>query len=381
MMELNEDQEALLATVTRFAREVVAPGARAREQRGEFCQETWQSMCELGLPGLLLGTEYGGSGLSASDVVPAIIAFAAESRDFSITGVWLTHMLLAAMPISVLGNSEQKQRFLPAMVEGTRIGALCLTEPEAGSDLTSIRTTARRTDDGYVLNGGKTFISNAPIADVFVVLASIDLERGAKGLTMFLVERDTPGLTTGKPLKKRECNSWPTGEVFFDDCVVPVANLLGEEGKGLVYMLQSLMWERLAFVPYVGLIESNLRDSLEYATQRRQYGQRISEFGAVQAMLADMKIDLDISRLLATDLARRIDQGENIALPAAVAKTFITEASERAAYRAIQIFGGNGCMEEYDIGRSLWISKMGTIGGGTSQVQRGVIARLLTRGM
>ena len=380
MMELNEDQEALLATVTRFAREVVAPGAREREQRGEFCQETWQSMCNLGLPGLLLDPEYGGSGLSASDVVPAIIAFAAESRDFSITGVWLTHMLLAAMPISVLGNSEQKQRFLPAMVEGSRIGALCLTEPEAGSDLTSIRTTAKRTGDGYVLNGGKTFISNAPIADVFVVLASIDLDQGAKGLTMFLVERDTPGLRTGKPLQKRECNSWPTGEVFFDDCVVPAANRLGEEGKGLLYMLQSLMWERLAFVPYVGLIESNLRDSIEYATQRRQYGQRISEFGAVQAMLADMKIDLDISRLLATDLARRMDRGENIALPAAVAKTFITEASERAAYRAIQIFGGNGCMEEYDIGRSLWISKMGTIGGGTSQVQRGVIARLLTRG-
>lgn len=380
MTELGEDQAALLATVTRFAREVIAPGVREREERGEFCHETWRSVCEMGLPGLLLEPAYGGSGLTASEVLPAIIAFAAESRDFSITGAWLTHMLLAAMPISVLGNSEQKQRFLPAMAQGSRIGALCLTEPGAGSDLTSIKTTAKRHEDGYVLNGGKTFISNAPIAEVFVVLASTAPEHGAKGLTMFVVERDTPGLATGRPLRKRECHSWPTGEVFFDECVVPAANRLGEEGMGMAYMLQSLMWERLAFVPYVGLIEANLRDSIEYAKQRRQFGQRIADFGAIQAMLADMKIDLDASRLLATDLARRIDQGEDISLAAAVAKTFITEAAERAAYRAIQIFGGNGCMDEYDIGRSLWISKMATIGGGTSQVQRGVIARMLTRG-
>lgn len=376
-----EERDALLATVTRFAREVIAPGVREREERGEFCHDTWRRICDLGLPGLLLDPAYGGSGLKASDVVPAIIGFASESRDFGITGAWLTHMLLAAMPISVLGNEEQKQRYLPAMAEGAKIGALCLTEPGAGSDLTGLKTTARPHPGGYVLNGSKTFISNAPIADVFVVLASTAPELGAKGLTMFVVERGAAGLTTGQPLRKRECHSWPTGEVFFDDCVVPAGNRLGEEGKGMTYMLQSLMWERLAFVPYVGLIESNLRDSLEYATQRRQFGQRIADFGAVQTMLADMKIDLDISRMLAVDLARRMDQGEDISMTAAVAKTFITEAAERAAYRAVQIFGGNGCMDEYDIGRSLWISKMGTIGGGTSQIQRGVIARLLARGL
>lgn len=334
----------------------------------------------MGLPGLLLDPAYGGSGLTASEVVPAVIAFSAESRDFSITGAWLTHMLLAAMPISVLGDSGQKQRYLPAMAEGSRIGALCLTEPGAGSDLTSVKTTARPEGGGYVLNGGKTFISNAPVADVFVVLASTAPEDGAKGLSMFVVDRDTPGLTTGQPLRKRECHSWPTGEVFFEDCFVPAGNRLGEEGKGMTYMLRSLMWERLAFVPYVGLIESNLRDSIEYASQRRQFGQPIAEFGAVQEMLASMKIDLDAARLLSTDLAGRVDRGEDISMAAAVAKTFITEAAERAAYRAIQIFGGNGCMDEYDIGRSLWIAKMGTIGGGTSQVQRGVIARMLMRG-
>lgn len=378
MHEWTDAQREMSEAVRRFAAEAIAPGAEAREEAGEFSREAWSKLVGMGLPGLLIPEQFGGSGASATDAAVALIAFASAGRDFSLAGVWATHLLLTAMPIAVLGSSEQKQKYLPRMASGEWIGALCLTEPQAGSDLTAIRTTATREDDCYVLNGSKTFISNAPIADVLVVLASVDREARGGGLTMFILERGMSGLSTAAPLRKRECHSWPTGEVFFDNCRVPLASRLGEERKGMQYMLQSLMWERLAFVPYVGLMEANLQDCIEYARSRAQFGRPIAEFELVQAMLAEMKMDLEASRLLAFDLARRMDRGERIGLPAAIAKTFITEAAERSAYKAVQIFGGNGCMKEYPIGRSLWIAKMGTIGGGTSQIQRTVIGRMLT---
>nr|WP_233710066.1 acyl-CoA dehydrogenase family protein [Aestuariicella albida] len=264
------------------------------------------------------------------------------------------------------------------MASGDLIGALALTEPGAGSDATSLSTHAVRDGDHYILNGSKTFISNAPIADVFVVVATVDKGARANGLTMFIVERNFQGLVTGKPLKKREADSWPTGEVFFDNCRIPAKNLLGEERKGFQYMLQALSWERLAFAPYVGMLASNLKDSIEYSKNRLQFGQPICNFQLVQAMLSEMKMDLEAALLLTYKLAWKKDQGKDISMDAAIAKTFITEAAERSSQKAVQIFGGNGCMKEYSIGRNLWMSKMGTIGGGTSQMQRTIIGRMLT---
>lgn len=376
--ELTSEERELERVVRRFASEVIAPGAESRERSGEFSREAWAEICKVGLPGLSIPEKFGGTGGSAMDAVVAMIAFGAAGKDFSLAGAWITHLLLAAMPIVTLGTAEQKEKYLPRMASGELIGALCLTETEAGSDLTGLRTTASRDGDQYVLNGGKTFISNSSIAGVFLVLTTVDRSARGGGLTMFIVDRDSPGLTTGPPLDKRECRSWPTGEVFFENCRVPVANRLGDERKGLQYMLESLMWERLAFAPYVGLMESNLEECIEYSRQRVQFGKAICEFELVQAMLAEMKMDLEASRLLAYNLAWRIDHGKPIGMAAAVAKTFITEAAERNASKAIQIFGGNGCMNEYPIGRSLWIAKMGTIGGGTSQIQRTVIGRMLT---
>lgn len=376
--QLNDEQRAFEESIRKFAANEIASGVDAREERGEFSREAWEKLCDFGLPGLVIPEEYGGNGASALDAVTAMIALAEAGKDFSLSGLWATHLFLAAMPISDLGTHNQKQEYLPRMASGELIGALALTEPGAGSDATGLSTQAVKKGDEYILNGSKTFISNAPIADVFVVVATLDKKARANGLTMFIVDKDCPGLSTGKPLKKWAADSWPTGEIFFDNCRVPEKNLLGEEYKGFQYMLHALSWERLAFAPYVGMMASNLRDSINYSKQRIQFGQPVCNFQLVQAMLAEMKMELEAARLLTYNLAWKKDQGKDISLDAAIAKTYITEAAERSSQKAVQIFGGNGCMKEYSIGRNLWMSKMGTIGGGTSQVQRSVIGRMLT---
>jgi alkylation response protein AidB-like acyl-CoA dehydrogenase len=264
------------------------------------------------------------------------------------------------------------------MATGEWIGAMALTEPEAGSDATALQTTAVKKGDCYILNGSKTYISNAPIGDVFVVFASIDLAKRAKGITLFVVEKGAHGLTRGEPLKKHGLHASPTGELFFDDCEVPAENMLLGEGKGFEAMLTTLGWERLFFASLIGFMEADLDACIRYAKEREQFGRPIGSFQLVQALLAEMKMDLEASRYLAYHLAWKMDTKEPIALDAALAKTFITEALERSSRKAVQIFGGLGCMREHPIGRSLWFSKIATIGGGTSQMQRLIIGRLLT---
>jgi alkylation response protein AidB-like acyl-CoA dehydrogenase len=374
---LTEEQILLKESVEKFAEKEIAPGVDEREKTG-FSHEIWKKLGDLELHGLCIPVEYGGGGADALTTVIAQEAFARGSRDASLLVVWGSHLHICAMPISDLGNEEQKKKYLPRLATGELIGAFALTEPEAGSDATSLKTTAVREGDYYILNGSKTFISNAPIADVFVVFASVDLSKRSGGITLFIVDRDTPGLTIGKELEKYEGKAAPTGELFFDDCKVPAENLLGEEGGGFTAMLTSLGWERIAFAPIVGLMEAELNLCIEYAKERKQFGRPIGKFQLVQAMLSEMKMDLEASRFLVYNLAWKKDQGMPLHLDAAIAKTFVTEASFRNAQKAVQIFGGYGCMKEYPVGRNLWMSKMTTIGGGTSQIQRSIIGRMLT---
>jgi len=373
-----EEQLMFRESVEKFAQKEIAPTVDERERRAEFSYEIWRKLADFGLAGLSIPPQYGGGGADALTTVIAMEAFARGSRDMSLCVVWGSHLLLAAMPIADLGTEEQKERCLPGMASGESIGALALTEPDAGTDATSLRTTAKKRGDHYILNGSKTFISNAPIADLLITFASIDLSKRAQGLTLFIVETDRPGVTLGKPLEKYESHSAPTGEIFFEECEIPVRNLLGGEGQGFNAMLHSLGWERIAFAPFVGLMEADLNACIAYAKERKQFGKPIAKFQLVQAMLAEIKMDLEASRYLAYNLAWKKDQNEWIGLDGAIAKTFITEAFERSAQKAVQIFGGNGCMREYPIGRSLWAGKMATIGGGTSQIQRTIIGRMLT---
>jgi len=375
---LSKEQKMFIREVEEFAKKEIAPTVNEREEKGEFSHDIWRKMGEFGLLGLSIPEAYGGDGVDAQTMVLAMEAFARASNDGSLCCVWASHLLLGAMPIAELGTESQKEKYLPKMATGEYIGGLALTEPEAGSDATSLQTTAQKEAESYILNGSKTFISNAPMGDVFVTFASTDLTKKAGGLTMFIVDKDMPGLKRGNPLHKYGGAAAPTGELFYDNCKVPAENLLGEENKGFEALLLSLGWERIAFTPYVGLMEANLKACIDYAKTRRQFGKPIGKLQLVQAMLAEMKVDLEASRHLVYHLAWKKDQGEFIGLDAAIAKTFITEAAERNARKAVQIFGGYGCMREYPVGRSLWGAKMGTIGGGTSQMQRVIIGRMLT---
>ena len=375
--ELDKIQTAFKNSVRQFAKKVVLPGVQERDEKGEFSFEIWKRMNELNLPGLCIAEEYGGEETDAMTTLIAMQAFAAATRDMTIMCAWATHLLLAAMPIQELGTKEQKKKYLPKMAKGEWIGALALTEASAGSDAASMQTRAEKKGNNYILNGSKTFISNAPIADVFIVFASTDLSKRQNGISMFIVDRNMHGLKTGNPLKKFNGHT-PTGEVFFDNCEVPVENLLGEENKGFTLMLTSLGWERLSFGALIGYMEADLEDCIAYVKERKQFGKKIGSFQLVQALLAEMKMDLEAARHLTLKLAWLMDHNKPAALDAALAKTFVSEAYERNSRKAIQVFGGNGCMREYQVGKGLWEAKVSTIGGGTSQIQRTIIGRMLT---
>lgn len=375
---ITEEQKMFIQSIKEFAEKEVAPDVIEREEKGQFPYEIWKKMAKIHLTGLCIPEEYGGAGTDALTTVLGMEAFAEASGDISLGCVLGSHLLLGSMPIAELGTEEQKRKYLPKLATGEWIAALAVTEPDAGSDAAALKTRAERKGDHYILNGSKTYISNAPIADVFVVTASVDLAKREGGITLFIVDKDMPGLTRGEPLKKYGLHAAPTGELFFDDCIVPAVNLLGLEGEGFKAMLTSLGWERLGLCSLVGFLEADLKASIKYAKERKQFGKPIGSFQLVQAMLAEMKMDLEASRYLAYKVAWKKDRNEDIALDAAIAKAFITEAMERSSRKAVQIFGGLGCMRETAIGQGLWHSKVAVIGGGTSQIQRLIIGRLLT---
>jgi alkylation response protein AidB-like acyl-CoA dehydrogenase len=374
-----KEQRLLNDAMEEFARGVIAPGVDEREEKGEFSYEIWGKLSEIGLTGLCIPEEYGGGGADAVSSLIAMQALARGGNDASLGNSLSAHLFLCAMPIAELGTEEQKRKYLPRMASGEWIGGLGLTEPEAGSDAAALQTWAKKEGDDYILNGSKTFISNAPIADILVVVASTDLSKKADALNLFIVEKTFQGYSAGPPLKKHCLHSSPTGEVFFDDCRVPVKNMLGKENEGFRAMLTSLGWERIALASLVGLMEADLKLCLDYAKKRKQFDQPIGKFQQVQAMLAEMRMDLEAARWLTFHLAWEKDQNKNIGLDAAITKTFVTEAGLRNSLKAVQIFGGYGTMREYPIGRNLWNWKTATIGGGTSQIQRNIIGRMLTR--
>jgi alkylation response protein AidB-like acyl-CoA dehydrogenase len=376
--DLSKEQELLNASVEEFARKEIAPGVEEREEREEFSYELWKKLADLGLTGLCIPEEYGGQGMDAVSSLIAAQALSRGGNDASLVSVWGSHLFLCAMPIAELGTEEQKKRYLPKMATGEWIGGLAITEPGAGSDVSGATSRADRKGDYYILNGSKTYISNAPIADLLLVVASTDLSERAAGLSLFVVERTFPGFSTGRPLKKHLMHSSPTGEVFFDDCQVPAKNLIGEEGKGFKAMLTSLGWERIAIASVIGLMEADLNLTVKYAKERTQFGQPIGSFQQIKAKIAEMKIDLEAARWLAYHLAWKKSRGEDVGLDAAIAKTFISEAGFRNSIKAVQIFGGYGAMRESPVGRNLWVFKTGTIAGGSSEMQRNIICRMLT---
>ena len=375
-----ETRAQFIETLERFVRERLRPAEARVSEDDAVPAEILAEMRELGLYGLSIPEEYGGLGLAMSDEIEVMFTFCQTSPAFR--SAFGTNVGIGAQGLIIDGTAEQKATYLPKLASGELTSSFCLTEPDAGSDAASLKTSARRDGDHYVLNGTKRYITNAPTAGVFTVMARTDAAiKGAGGISAFVVEADTPGIRIGKPEKKMGQQGAKIADVIFEDARVPAANLIGgTEGKGFKTAMKVLDRGRLHISSVcVGVALRLLEDSINYATERRQFGQRIADFQLVQAMLADCKTEIYAAQCMVRDAAARFDAGENVSTEAACCKYFASEMVGRVADRAVQIFGGAGYVADYGIERFDRDVRIFRIYEGTSQIQQMVIARSLTR--
>jgi alkylation response protein AidB-like acyl-CoA dehydrogenase len=372
--ELNEEQRMVRDMVRDFAQKEIAPRAAVVDKTEEFPAENIRQMAELGLLGLPYSEEYGGGG---GDYLSYAIAVEEIARACGSTAlIYAAHVSLGCGPIYSFGNKEQKQEWLPRLCSGKGLAAFGLTEPEAGSDAGATRTTALRDGDEYVLNGSKMWITSGAIADVVACTAKTDPEAGTRGISCFLVAQGTPGFIPGKNEPKMGLKGSVTSALSLENCRVPVKNLLGAEGEGFKQMLVTLDAGRISIGSMaLGLGQAALDEAVRYAKERVQFGQPIAKFQAIQWMLADMATELDAARLMVYRAAARKDAGARFTREAAMAKLYASEVAERAAFKAIQIHGGYGYSREYPVERIYRDQRLCTIGEGTSEIQRLVIAR------
>ena len=377
------DQETisqLIGLVERFVRERLVPNENKLEEEAELPEDILKEMKALGLFGLTIPEEYGGLGLTMEEEILIAIALGRTSPAFrSVMG---TNNGIGSAAIVFNGSEEQKQKYLPRYSSGEWISCFCLTEPEAGSDAASLKTTARREGDHYILNGTKRYITNAIIADTFNVMARTNPDiQGAHGISSFIVERDTPGITLGPVDKKMGQAGSKTCDVTFEDCPVPAKNLIGEEGEGFVTAMKVLDRGRLHISGVsVGVAERLITDALDYALQRKQFGQPIAEQQLIQAMLADSQTETYAAKCMTLETARQRDNGENVSTESSACKLFATEMVGRVADRAVQIHGGAGYMSEYAVERFYRDVRLFRLYEGTSQIQQIIIARNMIKG-
>ncbi|MFY3139400.1 acyl-CoA dehydrogenase family protein [Achromobacter xylosoxidans] len=365
----------LLDAVRRFVHERLIPAEDELAASGQVPPDIVAEMRELGLFGLSISPDHGGLGLTMEEEVKVVFELGQTSPAFrSLAG---TNIGIGSQAIVLAGTDEQRARYLPRLASGELIGSFALTEPDAGSDAMALRLSAERDGDHYVLNGTKRYITNAPIAGLFSVMARTAPERRANSISCFLVEAGTPGLTIGKPDKKMGQAGALTSDVVFDNCRVPASALLGgEEGNGFRTSMRVLDKGRLHISALcVGIADRLLRDAVKYATERKQFGQPIAEFQLIQAMIADSQAELYAARCMVLDAARMRDRGENTTMQAACCKLYATEMVGRVADRAVQIHGGAGYMSEYAVERFYRDVRLFRIFEGTSQIQQLVIAR------
>jgi butyryl-CoA dehydrogenase len=372
--ELNEEQRLVRDMVHDFAQNEIAPRAAEVDKTEEFPADNIQKMAELGLLGLPYPEKYGGGG---GDYLSYAIAVEEIARACGSTAlIYAAHVSLGCAPLYDFGTEEQKQRWLPQLCSGRGLGAFGLTEPEAGSDAGATRTTAVRDGDDYVLNGSKMWITSGAIADVVVATAKTDPSAGTRGISCFLVPKGTPGFIPGKNEPKMGLKGSVTSALSFENCRVPAANLLGKEGEGFRQMLITLDGGRISIgAMALGLAQAALDEASRYAKERVQFGQPIAKFQAIRWMIADMATEVDAARMMVYRAAAMKDSGKPFIKEAAMAKLYASEVSERAAFKALQIHGGYGYSREYPVERIYRDQRLCTIGEGTSEIQRLVIAR------
>jgi isovaleryl-CoA dehydrogenase len=373
---LGEDIDLLRESVAGFAADRIAPRAAAIDERNEFPRDLWPELGELGLLGITVEEDYGGSGLG---YLAHVVAMEEISRASASVGLsYGAHSNLCVNQLRRWGNDEQRQRFLPKLVSGEHLGALAMTETGAGSDVMSMRATAVRDGDEYVLNGSKMWITNAPQSDVMIVYAVTDAAAGSRGLSAFIVERGTPGFSTPQKLDKLGMRGSDTSEVLLEDCRVPVANRLAEEGKGARILMSGLDYERVVLAGgSLGIMRACMDLVMPYVHDRRQFGRPIGEFQLMQGKVADMYTTMNSCRAYVYAVAAACDRGQTTRFDAAGCILVAAEKATWMAGQAIQALGGNGYINEYPAGRLFRDAKLYEIGAGTSEIRRMLIGREL----
>jgi butyryl-CoA dehydrogenase len=372
-LALTDDQKLLQKTVRKFAESEVKPLAKEVDETGHFPHETFRKAAELGLTGVALPDSEGGAGF---DHIAYSIVIEEISRCCASTGVILSvQNSLYCDPIHRFGNDEQKKKFLLPFARGEKIGCYALTEPQAGSNAAALQTKAVNKGDIYVLNGTKAWITNGAAADAAIVYVNTDPPKGEKGITALVVEKGTPGFKVGKEEKKLGISATACSELVFTDCEVPTANRIGNEGEGYKVALSTLDGGRIGIgAQACGIAQGALEAALAYSKERLAFGHPISQFQAIQFMLADMSTEIDAARLLIRKAAWKQDTGARFSMDAAIAKLFASEMATRVTHKAIQIHGGNGYSREYPVERNYRDARITEIYEGTSEIQRLVIA-------
>jgi alkylation response protein AidB-like acyl-CoA dehydrogenase len=375
---LSAEQRELTEAAADFARRELNQDLAKREDAGEFPREAWQACAKFGIQGLPVPAELGGAG---SDVLTTTLVMEALGYGCHDNGLLFSlnaQMWSVELPLMIFGSPAQQQAYLPGMVSGDIIGGHAMTEPGSGSDALHMRTRAERQGDHYLLNGAKQYITNAPVADVLLVYASVQGRPGLTGLSAFLVDATTPGLTVSSGFEKMGLRTSPMGEIALTDCLVPAGNRLGPEGAGMAIFNSSMDWERSClFASAVGSMRRQLDACVAYARSREQFGQPIGKFQGVADKLADMYVRLEAARLLIYRVAWLKQQGRTAPAEAAAAKLFTSEAWVRSSQDAIQTHGAWGYLKDAGIERDLRDAVAGTIYSGTSEIQRVVLARML----
>ncbi len=374
----SDDLQALLESAVAFARQALAYDVIAADAAATFNRAAWNACADFGVLGMPVPKEYGGLGLGLSALLAVMEGLGYGTRDQGLLFSLNAHLWTNTIPILRYGSAEQRSKYLPPLSDGTLVGANAASEPDAGSDVFSMRTRAVRDGDAYVLDGTKMFVTNAPVADLFVAYATVDPALGATGITAFIIERETPGLMVSRHLHKMGLRTSPMAEVIFDGCRVPVSQRLGREGRGVEVFECSMEWERGSILAScLGVMQRQLEDCIRHARQRKQFGRPIGKNQSVANKIVDMRVRLETCRALVRRIGQLKDQDAPAMLEAAMAKVHVSQSFVQSSLDAIQIFGGYGYMTEQQIERDLRDAVGSSIYSGTSEIQRNIIAKAL----
>lgn len=372
------EQLAYKKAVIEFAQKNLNDGIIERDHAGELSRAAWHQCARFGIQGLPMPEAYGGADADILTTMLTMEGLGYGCHDNGLIFGINAQMWSVQMPILTFGSEAQKAKYLPGLISGQTIGAHGMSEPDSGSDAYSLHTRATRRDDGYVLNGSKTFVTNAPVADLAVVFATVDPTKGMWGVTAFVVEKGTPGFRVSRNIEKMGLRTSPMGELVFEECFLPLENRIGPEGIGANIFNHSMEWERSCILAsHVGAMEWQLERSIQYARERRQFNQPIGKFQSVANRIVDMKVRLETARLLLYKIAWLKKMGKSAVMEAAMAKLYLSESFVQSSLDAVRVHGGYGYMTEFEVERDLRDAVGGTLYSGTSDIQRNIIARLL----